>query len=71
MIPDLGKYADTVLSAYAISILLLVALVVLSLRRGRKVRARDGADRSTPDQSALRPQFRGRRLHVEIAGPSA
>ncbi|MFC6687912.1 heme exporter protein CcmD [Jhaorihella thermophila] len=38
MIPDLGKYADTVLSAYAISILLLVALVVLSLRRGRKVR---------------------------------
>jgi heme exporter protein D len=39
MMPDLGKYADTVLSAYGVSILLLVALVALSLRRGRKVRA--------------------------------
>lgn len=37
--PDLGKYADTVLSAYAASILLLIALVALSLWRGRKVRA--------------------------------
>ncbi|MQQ06873.1 heme exporter protein CcmD [Epibacterium sp. SM1979] len=36
---DLGKYADTVLSAYAVSLLMLVALVVLSIRRGRKVRA--------------------------------
>lgn len=39
MMPDLGKYSDTVLSAYAASILLLVALVGLSLWRGRKVRA--------------------------------
>lgn len=39
MMPDLGKYAVTVLSAYGASIFLLVALVVLSLRRGRKVRA--------------------------------
>ncbi len=38
MMPDLGKYADTVLSAYGISILLLLGLVMLSLRRGRKVR---------------------------------
>ncbi|WP_171099817.1 MULTISPECIES: heme exporter protein CcmD [unclassified Ruegeria] len=38
MIPDLGKYADTVLSAYAVSILLLIGLVVFSLLRGRKVR---------------------------------
>ncbi|KIC43497.1 hemagglutination activity protein [Ruegeria sp. ANG-R] len=37
--PDLGKYSDTVLSAYAASILLLVALVVFSILRGRKVRA--------------------------------
>ena len=37
--PDLGKYADTVLSAYGASILLLVLLVVFSLWRGRKVRA--------------------------------
>ncbi len=39
MIPDLGKYADTVLSAYAASIFLLIALVVFSVLRGRKVRA--------------------------------
>ncbi|MGR3759678.1 heme exporter protein CcmD [Roseobacteraceae bacterium NS-SX3] len=36
--PDLGKYADSVLSAYAASLLLLVLLVVLTLWRGRKVR---------------------------------
>jgi len=39
MIPDLGKHADAVLSSYAASIVLLVALVVFSVRRGRKVRA--------------------------------
>ncbi len=39
MMPDLGKYADTVLSAYAASILLLVLLVAVSLWRGRKLRA--------------------------------
>ncbi|MBT8410008.1 MAG: heme exporter protein CcmD [Alphaproteobacteria bacterium] len=35
--PELGKYAIEVTSAYAVSILLLVGLVVLSLRRGRSV----------------------------------
>lgn len=39
MIPDLGKYAGTVLSAYAATIVLLVILVVWTLYRGRKVRA--------------------------------
>lgn len=39
MMPDLGKYADTVLSAYAVSILLLALLVAVSIWRGRKVRA--------------------------------
>ncbi len=39
MIPDLGKYTDTVLSAYGASIMLLVLLVGLSIWRGRKVRA--------------------------------
>ena len=39
MMPDLGKYADTVLSAYGASILLLFVLVWLTLRRGKKVRA--------------------------------
>ena len=38
MIPDLGKYTETVLSAYGISIVLFVALVVLSVMRGRRVR---------------------------------
>ncbi|QBF33244.1 heme exporter protein CcmD [Thalassococcus sp. S3] len=37
--PDLGKYADAVLSAYAASILLLIAIVVLSLWKGAKVRS--------------------------------
>ena len=37
--PDLGKYADVVLSAYGVSIVLLVAIVALSLWRGRHVRA--------------------------------
>lgn len=39
MMPDLGKYADTVLAAYGVSILLLLALIVFSILRGRKVRA--------------------------------
>jgi heme exporter protein D len=39
MIPDLGKYAGTVLSAYAATIVLLVILVGWTLYRGRKVRA--------------------------------
>jgi len=37
--PDLGKYGDTVLAAYAASLVLLVLLVALSLWRGRRVRA--------------------------------
>ncbi len=37
--PDLGKYADTVISAYVASILLLALLVAVSLWRGRRVRA--------------------------------
>lgn len=39
MMPDLGKYADTVLSAYIVSIVLLVVMVLLSLRASRKARA--------------------------------
>ncbi len=37
--PDLGKYGDTVLSAYGVSIALLIVLVGLSLWRGRRVRS--------------------------------
>jgi heme exporter protein D len=39
MMPDLGKYADAVMSSYAASGVLLVLLVVLSVRRSRKLRA--------------------------------
>ncbi|SMC42245.1 heme exporter protein D [Primorskyibacter flagellatus] len=37
--PDLGKYADVVLSSYAVSILLIVALVGVSFWRARRVKA--------------------------------
>ncbi|WP_407496577.1 heme exporter protein CcmD [Pseudooceanicola sp. MF1-13] len=35
--PDLGKYADAVLSSYAVSLVLLVALIALSIARSRRV----------------------------------
>jgi heme exporter protein D len=38
MLPDLGKYAYAVLSAYGASIVLLVGLVVISVVKGRRVR---------------------------------
>ena len=38
MMPDLGKYAGTVLSAYAAAIVLLVALVVLTLWQGARMK---------------------------------
>lgn len=49
--PDLGKYADAVLSAYGVSIVLLVLLVVLSLRQGRRARRalQDVEKRSKPN----------------------
>ncbi|WP_417818499.1 heme exporter protein CcmD [Tritonibacter scottomollicae] len=37
--PDLGEYADTVLSAYAASLLLLALLLVVTLWRGARVRS--------------------------------
>ena len=39
MIPDLGKYAVEVLSAYGVSIVLLLGLTGLSVRRFRRARA--------------------------------
>ena len=38
MMPDLGKYADAVLSAYAVSLVLLAVLVAMTLWRGRRAR---------------------------------
>lgn len=37
--PDLGKYATEVLSAYGVTLLLIAGLIWLSLRRGAKARA--------------------------------
>ncbi|MBA84069.1 heme exporter protein CcmD [Thalassobius sp. S69A] len=39
MIPDLGKYQTEVLSSYVVSILLIVALVLVSIARARRTRA--------------------------------
>ncbi|MGB0959594.1 MAG: heme exporter protein CcmD [Halocynthiibacter sp.] len=36
--PDLGKYADAVLSSYAVTIALLAILIGLSLLRNKKMR---------------------------------
>ncbi|WP_090026317.1 heme exporter protein CcmD [Lutimaribacter saemankumensis] len=36
--PELGKYADAVLSSYGISIALLLVLVIASVHRARRVR---------------------------------
>ncbi len=36
--PDLGKYAEAVLSSYAISLALLIAIVALTIVRGKRVK---------------------------------
>ncbi len=36
MLPDLGKYTLTVLSAYGAMLVLIVGLILVSLRSGRK-----------------------------------
>ncbi len=38
MMPDLGKYAGTVLGAYGAALVLLVALLVLTIWQGRRVK---------------------------------
>ncbi len=38
MMPDLGKYADAVLSSYAVSLLLLFGIIGLSLWRNKRVK---------------------------------
>ena len=39
MMPELGKYAVEVLSAYAVTILLMVVLLAASLRQSAKTKA--------------------------------
>ncbi len=36
--PDLGKYGETILTAYSATIILVAAIVVLSILRSRKVK---------------------------------
>jgi heme exporter protein D len=38
MMPDLGKYAEAVLSSYAISIALIIGLIVVSVMRANRVK---------------------------------
>lgn len=40
MMPDLGKYSGTVLSAYAVSLILLAGIVVLSWWQARHIKRR-------------------------------
>ncbi len=39
MMPELGKYAGYVLSSYAVSLLLIVVLVLMSVLRARRIKA--------------------------------
>jgi len=36
--PDLGKYGETILTAYAATVILLAVIVVVSVVRARKVK---------------------------------
>jgi len=38
MMPELGKYAEAVLSSYAVSLFLIAVLTAASIRRARKVK---------------------------------
>lgn len=61
MMPDLGRYATEVLSAYAVSLLLLAGLVALSWWQGARTRRalRDTETRSAA-RSPVRPPGEGR-----------
>lgn len=50
--PDLGKYATEVLSAYAVSLLLLLAIVVASVISARRARATLEAVETEDDRNA-------------------
>lgn len=39
MMPDLGKYAEAVLTSYAVSLGLIIVLIVASVMRSRRVKA--------------------------------
>ena len=39
MMPELGKYAGSVIGSYAASVLLIAAVIVLTVWQGRRIRA--------------------------------
>ncbi len=39
MMPDLGEYSGAVLSAYGVSLVLILGLVAVSVARARRIRA--------------------------------
>lgn len=50
LLPDLGKYADAVLSAYGVSLGLIAVLVLASVWQGRKARAEmEAVERRRPE----------------------
>jgi len=51
MMPDLGKYATEVLSAYGVSLLLLVGIIWWSIRRSNRVKVRLAAVEARREQS--------------------
>ncbi len=54
MMPDLGKYAEAVLSSYAVSIALIILLVIASVVRARRVkRDLDGIEKRGRDNAAV------------------
>lgn len=50
--PDLGKYGTEVLSAYAVSLVLLLGIVVISVISARRARATLEAVESEEDSNA-------------------
>lgn len=50
--PDLGQYAGYVLSSYAVTLCLLAAIILGSIRQARRVRARLEAVENRRDRSA-------------------
>lgn len=54
MMPDLGKYAEAVLSSYAVSIALIILLVIASVARARRVkRELESVEKRGSDNAAV------------------
>lgn len=56
--PDLGKYAEAVLSSYAISLALLFAIVALSIVRGKRVKRELAEAEARAESTAPAPTAR-------------